>query len=393
MKPGLALGISVVWIPLAFLFDGLTALVLPVRLVAEDGPSTATVIGLVTFVGIGLGIAVQLLAGTISDRLRRRVDRRLFITLAALPVVAGLWLIGRAGDVPGVALGYLIVQAAAAAIQAAQQSLIPEHVGARAHGRAAGLKTAADIGGAFVAFATLGWLLEAGGPFAWPLAVTVVLAAAIGFLWMFVPRSSQRTHLGPEPLTALPPGFARLIVSRFLFLLGIYAIGRFLLLLVADRLAIPAEAAAQETGGLLAVFTLVTAAGALVCGPLVDRLGRSRLMGLGTIVATIGIVAFIPAFGLAGVLVAGILMSLGTSAFAAANWAALTDLAAPESAGRLMAVANLGTAGAAACAGLVGPLIDAAGFSPALVLAALATIAALVPVVRAAPAAVLEKAS
>jgi di/tricarboxylate transporter len=46
-----------------------------------------------------------------------------------------------------------------------------------------------------------------------------------------------------------------------------------------------------------------------------------------------------------------------------------------------MGIANLGTALAAAVAGLVGPLIDNAGFAPALLVAAAASAAATLPLV------------
>jgi hypothetical protein len=49
-----------------------------------------------------------------------------------------------------------------------------------------------------------------------------------------------------------------------------------------------------------------------------------------------------------------------------------------------MGIANLGTALAAAAAGLVGPVIDAAGFAPALIAAA-AVSAASLPVIRVSP--------
>ncbi|MFL5749559.1 MAG: hypothetical protein ACJ767_02945, partial [Chloroflexota bacterium] len=54
-------------------------------------------------------------------------------------------------------------------------------------------------------------------------------------------------------------------------------------------------------------------------------------------------------------------------------------------AGRLMGVANLGTALAAAVAGLVGPVIDLAGFAPALLVAAVVSAAAAVPLMTTSP--------
>jgi hypothetical protein len=75
-------------------------------------------------------------------------------------------------------------------------------------------------------------------------------------------------------------------------------------------------------------------------------------------------------------------MSIGTAIFVTANWASLTDLAHAEDAGRLMGLANIGAGGAAACAGLLGPTIDAWGFTPALALAMASALIAVVPLGR-----------
>jgi len=253
-------------------------------------------------------------------------------------------------------------------------------------GRAASLKTAFDIGGAFVAFLVLGLALESGGVPLANLVTALVLAGALAVVIALVP-ASRRRRVRVEPRddrirARIPDGFWSLVVARFLFLFGIYAVGRFLLLLVADRLGIPAERAVAETGGLLALFTLTTAAVALLIGPAVDRSGRRRLAVAGAIVGAAGVAAFLVPAGLVAVLIAGTLMSVGTAAFTTANWAALTDIAPAEDAGRLMGLANLGTGGAAAMAGLLGPSIDAWGFAPALLVATVAITSSLLPIAR-----------
>ena len=83
-----------------------------------------------------------------------------------------------------------------------------------------------------------------------------------------------------------------------------------------------------------------------------------------------------------GAVVAGILMAIGTAAFTTANWAALTGSTPATVAGRLMGMANVGTGGAAACAGLLGPSIDAFGFTPALVVATVSILVSLAPIAR-----------
>src|SRR5919107_4065623 len=73
MPVWLLIGISVGWIPLAFLFDGVTVLMLPLRL-----GGSATDLGLVSFVGLAVGAGLQPVVGRLSDVTRNRVDRRLF---------------------------------------------------------------------------------------------------------------------------------------------------------------------------------------------------------------------------------------------------------------------------------------------------------------------------
>ena len=236
----------------------------------------------------------------------------------------------------------------------------------------------------------LGWALETAGIVGAAAVTAAVLVLSLALVFLWVPavaspapvRARPERHLNVVGGPPIPAGFWSLVLSRFLFLLGIFTVGRFLLFLVAERLGIPAASAAGETGGLLAMFTLVTAVAALLVGPVVDRSDRRRLMAAGAVVAGSGIAAYLASAGLAGVVAAGTLMSIGTAIYVTANWAALTDLAPPEDAGRLMGLANSGAGGAAACAGLLGPAIDTWGFTPTLVLAAVAALVALLPLAR-----------
>lgn len=394
----LAVGISVTWVALAFLGDGLSALVLPS--VLASAPDAATSLGLITFVGLGLAVIVQPIAGGMSDRLRGWADRRWFMAAAAIPTFIALAVLARSGGVVWLAaLGYLGAVVAASGIQAALQTLIPEHVPPRRRGRAASLKTAFDIGGAFVAFLVIGWALETAGIVGAAAVTAAVLVIALAVVFLSVPSvatpapapAAADRHLDPAAVRPIPAGFWSLVLSRFLFLLGIFVVGRFLLFLVAERLGIHAASAAGETGGLLATFTLVTAVAALIVGPVVDRLDRRRLMAAGAVVAASGIAMYLASAGLPGVVVAGALMSIGTAIFVTANWAALTHLTPADDAGRLMGLANVGAGGAAACAGLLGPAIDTWGFAPALVLSAASTLGALLALARIAPLPRLEE--
>jgi MFS family permease len=370
-RTGVLIGVSVLWIPLAFVFDGITVLVLPLRLGGD-----ATSIGLVSMAGLGVAAAVQLGAGWASDRWRARVDRRTFIALFSVPTLVGLWVLTGTAGLAGAIVGYLVLQAGAAAMQAGQQTLIPEHVTDASRGRASGLKASFDVGGSFLAFLLLGVLLASGRLEPAAALIAGGLIVGVVLVFMLVPRAPMRAIARPG---GLPEGFTALVVSRFLFLFATYGIGRFLVLLVAGRLGTSAASAVEQAGGLLAVFAMITAAAAVPMGWLSDRGRNAPLAVFGALATSLGIVALVPVAGVGGILGGGVLMSIGTAAFMTANWSATTGLVPAASAGRLLAVANLGTGLAAAAAGLLGPVIDSAGFGPALVIAAVASAASIVP--------------
>jgi MFS family permease len=365
-------------VPLAFLTDGITNLVLPVQLGGD-----VTALGLISFVGLGAGAAIQPAAGWLGDRLRDRVDRRWLAVAAVIPAIAGLVLLARGGGLAAVAGSYLVVQLSAAAIQASQQTLIPEHLTTSGRGRASGIKAAADVGGSFVAFLVLGALLARGDVGGAAVVVGVVLLVATFAMVALVPRGRAPAAGSPAAtLSALtvPGRLVPLIVARFLFLLGTYTVGRFLVPLVADRLAVDVDDAAGRAGALLALLALGTAVAALAAGWLADRRDGRDLMAAGAAIGAAGVLGLIPSAGLAGLLVGGLAMSIGTALFVTANWAATAAAVPREAAGRLMGIANLGTALAAALAGLAALVIDAVGYAPALVLAAVTSAAAALPV-------------
>jgi MFS family permease len=370
---GFWIGLSVLWIPLAFLFDGVTVLVLPLRLDAD-----ASTIGMVSLVGLGLAAGLQPVAGWLSDRLRDRVDRRTFLAVAAVPAVLGVWLLVGSTTLVAAIVGYVVIQVAGTAMQAAQQTLIPERLDRVEQGRASGLKTTFDVGGSFLAFLVLGALLASGDVLAAAAVITLLVVAAVALVFRLVPNP-PRPQSPVRPIGRIPDGLAALVVARFLFLFATYAVGRFLVLLVAERLGIEPARAVSDAAGILALFTLATAASAVPVGWLADRRSRRDIMAGGAVTAAIGIAVLIPPAGLPGVVAGGLLMSAGTAAFVTANWAATTTLVGSHDAGRLMAIANLGTGLAAAAAGALGPLIDAVGFAPALLVAASASAAALIP--------------
>jgi MFS family permease len=171
--------------------------------------------------------------------------------------------------------------------------------------------------------------------------------------------------------------FVRVLVSRFLFLFGVYGIGHFLLYYIGDRLHLANAAAA--TGGLLAVLTLGTALVALGGGMLSDRIGRMPMIWSAGVLSALGTLVLIPASTLPVIFIGGAVLSIGSGLFASSNWALTADLTPKGTGGRYFGLLALATGGAAAVAGLLGPLVDHLGYN-ALFIAASASFAVSVVV-------------
>lgn len=360
------LGISVFWLALSLLFDGLTALVLPRYLLGQAESSRATTLGLLTFVGLLAGMLVQPLAGAWSDRLRPRWGRRGTLALGVGLILVALAIFGVSANIVAIVVGYVLVQITASVAQAAQQGFIPDLIPPERRGTAAGWKGLMDLGGSMLGFVVLGQLLgESVRPAL--LAIAAVLLVMFGLTVSLVRETRQSTTSAQDRVTLRDAfridlqqhrAFGWLIASRFLFLLGTYAVGRFLLFFVADRLGLDPGRAAEQAGALLGGLTLITGLAAIPGGWAADRWGRLPLMLIGALLSATGTLLLIVAGSAWHILIFGGLMALGSAAFTGANWAMTADLVPPAEAARFFGIANIGTAGAAAAAGLFGPLVD-----------------------------------
>jgi MFS family permease len=255
-----------------------------------------------------------------------------------------------------------------------------------------------DLTGAMLGFVILGQLLGAGQSL---LAIGVIAALlTITYLLAILLTPEDRLNRGTIIKTMAIPlreifridltqqtDFVRLILARFLFLLGIYGTGRFLLLFVANRLGLSQAQAAAQAGNLLAGLALITILASPFTGWLADRIGRVPLMIGGAILSAISAFMLIWAGTAAQILLFGGFMSIGSAAFAGGSWALIADLVPKNEAARFFGLANFSTAGSAAVAGLFGPVIDGVerlspglGFSVLFFVAALAFVASILPV-------------
>jgi len=393
----LLFGISVFWLALSVLFDGVNTLVLPLQLSTLAGRNQATLLGLLTFVGLFAGALIQPVAGAFSDRLKPLLGRKGFIGVGLVLSLASLFVFANFQSIVGILISYLAIQISASIAQAGQQGLIPDLVDEKRRGLASGLKGFMDLTGAMLGFVILGQLLGSGKPLLAVGAIGGILLVAY-LLAILLTKEDKPNKDAAVDATVIPlreifrldltqhRAFVRLVVARFLFLLGIYGTGRFLLLFVASRLGLAENQAAEQAGTLLAGLAFITILASPLAGWLADRIGRVPLMVAGAIFSAVSALMLVWADSTGQILLFGGLMSLGSAAFAGGSWALLADLVPRSDSARFFGLANFSTAGAAAAAGLFGPVIDGVeriapgmGFSVLFAAASLAFLASALP--------------
>jgi MFS family permease len=89
----LLFGISIFWLALSVLFDGINTLVLPLQIGAfASQDNQATLLGFLTFFGLLAGALVQPIAGSLSDQLQPHLGRKGFIGIGLLLSLVSLFL-------------------------------------------------------------------------------------------------------------------------------------------------------------------------------------------------------------------------------------------------------------------------------------------------------------
>jgi Na+/melibiose symporter-like transporter len=359
---------NVYWFGLAFMWNALHPIVLPALLLRSVPESLKnTYLGGMTFAGLILAMVIQPLAGALSDRTCSRWGRRrpwilagtLFdlVFLAGMALAAGFW---------GLAAAYVLLQITSNAAHGPAQGLIPDLVPEEQRGLASGIKNLFDMGGLVVTSLVAGQLMSDGNPALAFVAIGGVLV--ISALVTILGTPEQRATDPSQPSTGYRlrdlvrvdlrryPNYTRLIVSRFLILLGIYVVQSFAQYFIRDGLGMPNPA--EVTGNLMATIGLALTVLVFPAGILSDRFGRRGLNLFAGALASLGIFLLIFARNIASLYIFGGIIGTATGIFVSVNWALATDLIPPEEAGKYLGLSNLATAGSGAASRLAGPLID-----------------------------------
>ncbi|MFN2145867.1 MAG: MFS transporter [Anaerolineales bacterium] len=359
---------NVYWFGMSFLWNGLHPIILPAILLGLV-PETQknSYLGILTFVGLVLAIIIQPLAGSLSDRYGAKWGQRrpwmVVGSIIALFILTGMgastnWFVG-------IVITYLLLQLVMNTVQGPAQGLIPDLVPLERRGFASGIKNLFDMGGLVVTSLVAGQLMGSGNPALAIAIISAILAVSTAITILgtpekpgvITPREDKTSPLDFLHLDSKEhPQFARLLLSRFLILLGIYTVQGFAQYFIRDRMGIPN--AAEVTGNLMAAIGVALTLLVFPAGWLSDRLGRRNLNILGGGLAALGIFLIIFAQNIAMLYIVGALIGMATGIFLSVNWAMAIDLIPSDESGKFMGLTNLATAGAGASARLAGPLID-----------------------------------
>ncbi|MCD6520009.1 MAG: MFS transporter [Anaerolineae bacterium] len=359
------------WLGVSFMWNSLHPIVLPVLLLEFAEETKNTAYGMLTFLGLLIALVVQPLSGALSDHTRHRWGRRRpWILLGTLLDVVLLLAMVTAKSFWALAAGYVLLQFSSNLAHGPAQGLIPDLVPEEKRGVASGVKGLFEMTGIICAALVAGRIV--GGAIPRYLLVVLII---VGVLLLSMTVTLLGVH---EPSSLLPRkvarhslwgyfrevfavdlrgqrDYARLLISRFLVLLGVYAVQSFALYYFRDALQFASPA--RMMGDLMIAIGASVTLTVYPAGLLSERWGRKGLSLFACAVAGVGMGALAFTRSTTGLWVLGSLIGLSMGIFASVNWAWATDLVPVAEAGKYLGLSNLATAGAAAAARLFGPFM------------------------------------
>ena len=370
------LKITIFGFAITALWQSLHSIILPLRLldfVAEAEKNTY--LGLLTFTGLILAMAVQPIAGAISDRSGFNWGRRRpYILLGTVLVILFLPGVGLAESYIAIFIIYCLLQISSNTAQGPYQAFIPDLVPGGRRGLASGVKTLLEILGGVTLLYPIAFFMDryssGEGVFWLWWALGALGIIFLGVMLATILMVQERPGIGGSRVPLLSTlyksfkinirtdrNFVWFLVSRLLVLMAFATLQTFTLYFLRDVVGVTSPATAMAQFSIVIVACMLAVV--YPAGRLSDRVGRRPIAVASGLLGALGIaLIFLFQHNFTFVTFCAGLVGISVGAFMSTNWALATDLVAKGEEARYLGLTNLATAGGAALARLIGPVID-----------------------------------
>ncbi len=367
--------ITIFGFALTALWQSMHMIILPLRILDFVGEAEKnTYLGLLTLVGLLLAMLVQPIAGAISDRSHLRWGRRRpFILLGTLIALLLLPGIGFLGSYAAFFIIYCLLQLSTNTAQGPYQAFIPDMVPAGKRGLASGVKFLLEILGGVALLYPIAIFMDRyfrGEGILWLGLVLGILGVVMLVMMSVTIVTVRETPQTSQPriplLTTLrhafkidlrtKRSFLWFLLSRLLIFMAFATIQQFALNYLRDVIGVTRPAEATARFSIVVVGTML--AMVYPAGYFSDRIGRKPINIIAGLLGAVGVAVIFLSQDYGPILIAAGILGAAIGAFNSTNWALATDLLAKDEEARYLGLTNMATAGGAALARLIGPVID-----------------------------------
>ncbi|MBC5810315.1 MAG: MFS transporter [Candidatus Eremiobacteraeota bacterium] len=275
--------------------------------------------------GAAVAVAVQLLAGFLSDRRRTRVGHRREFSVAgaalALPALVWFYL---APDWTQLVAAFISLQigmnVAAGPYQAAIPDAIPQQARGLASSWMAGFQSLGNAAGLLL-------VISVHDPRSIALGLALPFAASWAITFGALRARPEEGGVSGAPSRLFGPNLRVLLLSRGLVYLGFFTLVDFLLFFVRDSLRVAgSDAVVRQTGLLFLTFTCAAAAGAALAARPADRYDKRAVVTVACAVMALALALLASAAATPIAYAAAFAAGVAWGAFLSADWALATVL-------------------------------------------------------------------
>lgn len=338
-------------------------------------------LGLISLVGLSVAAAVQLIAGSLSDRDDRPGRRLPYLIIGGVGLAIVTVLFGVAASFASLFVVILVMQLFGNFGQGAANALIVDHVPVKRRGEAAGvLNLWRLLGAGILTVIVLQFMANYDSVDApqwmWYSIILVIAALIGGTIWtvmslrprggLSVPRIRRAAspvrpvgqNRGRAGKTAISRNYVAFLIALAFAIAAMSSMQIYALFFLQDVVGLenPAD------GADLLVVIIVVAAGLAVipAGWMADRIGRDKLFFFAGASGAVGATLLLFVNSIGPVLLIGVIIGVTIGLFLTLTWTVANDLVNRRSAARELGYTSVATLCGAAVARIAGVGIDVA---------------------------------